>query len=141
MTRDIAIGLFAGIVFGAGLALSGMADPTRVRDFLDILGNWDPTLLFVMGGAIVPMAIAWFVRMRLDKPLAAPQFALPDTNPIDGKLLLGAVLFGIGWGVSGLCPGPALVGIALLPGSALIFVLFMILGMLLARIVTERKRT
>ncbi|SIN60787.1 hypothetical protein SAMN02745824_0742 [Parasphingorhabdus marina DSM 22363] len=139
MTRDIAIGLFAGILFGAGLALSGMADPTRVRDFLDILGNWDPTLLFVMGGAIVPMAIAWFVRMQLEKPLAASRFALPDTNPIDARLLLGAVLFGIGWGISGLCPGPALVGIALVPGSALIFVVFMIFGMLMARLVARKE--
>src|SRR3546814_11875018 len=77
------IALFAGGLFGAGLAVSGMADPTRVRAFLDLTGGaWDPTLAFVMGGAIIPMAVAWVVRGRLDAPVAAPEFTVPGTNPI-----------------------------------------------------------
>src|SRR3546814_2480045 len=97
------IALFAGGLFGAGLAVSGMADPTRVRAFLDLTGGaWDPTLAFVMGGAIIPMAVAWVVRGRLDAPVAAPEFTVPGTNPITPRLIGGAMLFGIGWGIAGL---------------------------------------
>ncbi|WBO59529.1 YeeE/YedE family protein [Acidocella sp. MX-AZ03] len=105
--RQISLALFAGLLFGAGLALSGMCDPAKVRGFLDIFGAWNPTLAFVMGGALLPMALAWRVQRKLRAPLAAPAFSLPGTSGLDAKLLGGAALFGIGWGIAGLCPGRA----------------------------------
>jgi uncharacterized membrane protein YedE/YeeE len=129
------IALFAGALFGAGLAVSGMADPTRVRAFLDLTGGaWDPTLAFVMGGAMIPMALAWAVRRRLEAPLADRSFALPDTNPITPRLIGGAVLFGIGWGIAGLCPGPAIADLALRPVEAGVFVVALLAGFALHRL-------
>ena len=128
------VALLAGTVFGAGLAWSGMADPRRVQGFLDLLGNWDPTLAFVMAGAILPMAIAWAAQRRLDKPFADAQFDLPATTTIDARLALGAVLFGIGWGLAGLCPGPAIAGLVIAPASAGLFVVAMLAGMVLQRL-------
>ena len=133
MTR-LMTALVAGAIFGAGLALSGMADPQRVRAFLDIFGAWDPTLAFVMGGALVPMALAWTVQRRLARPVFADGFALPATRGIDAPLVVGAMLFGIGWGLSGLCPGPAIAGLALAPAQAGIAVVAMIAGMALHRL-------
>lgn len=121
--------LVAGLLFGAGLAVSGMIDPARVRGFLDLFGNWDPTLAFVMGGAMIPMAIAWWIKSRMQSPLVAEEFNLPETQQIDRKLATGAVMFGMGWGISGLCPGPALADLAIAPMPALIFVAAMIAGM------------
>lgn len=131
--RDGIITLVCGSLFGAGLAISGMADPARVRSFLDVFGAWDPTLVFVMVGAIIPMAFAWRVRSILDNPLAAETFYLPDTEKLDIRLIGGAAIFGIGWGVAGLCPGPAVVGIVLRPTDASIFVIAMIVGIAVHR--------
>jgi len=134
MARAI-LALIAGTLFGAGLAISGMADPTRVRAFLDLFGGaWDPTLAFVMAGALVPMALAWMVRVRLARPIADREFALPDKNPITATLLGGAVLFGIGWGIAGLCPGPAIAGLALSPVAAAPFIIAMLGGFALYRL-------
>lgn len=130
------IALLAGTLFGVGLAYSGMADPARVQGFLDLFGNWDPTLAFVMGGAIIPMAIAWLIQRRLDKPLAGAGFSLPGTSRIDAKLAGGAVLFGIGWGISGLCPGPGIANIAINPWPALAFIMAMLAGMFAHKITT-----
>ncbi len=130
----IGVALIAGGLFGAGLAFSGMANPARVQGFLDLFGAWDPTLAFVMCGALVPMALAWVWQKRLEKPLAAAQFNLPETMTLDSKLVLGAVLFGIGWGVSGLCPGPAIANLAIAPLQVMPFVLAMLGGMTLHRI-------
>jgi len=133
--RRALIALLAGVLFGAGLAHSGMSDPARVRAFLDLLGGaWDPTLAFVMGGAVVPMAIAWRVRRRLGAPLADTSFTLPATTGITPSLIGGSVLFGIGWGLAGLCPGPAFADLALAPVPALIFVAAMLGGMVLHRL-------
>ncbi|KEQ52923.1 putative transporter component [Sphingobium chlorophenolicum] len=129
----VAIALISGALFGAGLALSGMADPMRVRAFLDLLGPWDPTLAFVMGGAMIPMAVAWVVQKRLERSLAGAAFNLPETRRLDWKLALGAILFGIGWGLGGLCPGPAIASLALKPIHAAPFVLAMLAGMALNR--------
>jgi uncharacterized protein len=129
----IIVALIAGSLFGGGLAVSGMADPQRVQSFLDLLGNWDPTLAFVMGGAMIPMAIAWAIQRRMAKPLADAHFDLPGTIKLDGKLALGAVLFGMGWGISGLCPGPALADLAIAPAKAILFVLAMVAGMAVHR--------
>ncbi len=133
----LALALLAGVLFGTGLAISGMTDPQRVRDFLDLGGAWDPTLAFVMGGAIVPMAIAWRVRARMARPLADAAFHLPDTRRLDPRLALGAVLFGIGWGLGGLCPGPAVASLALAPLQVAPFLVAMLAGMALHRL-TDR---
>ncbi|MEP2101659.1 MAG: DUF6691 family protein [Parasphingorhabdus sp.] len=130
----LAIALVAGSIFGAGLAYSGMSDPSRVQGFLDLFGSWDPTLAFVMGGAIIPMAIAWFIQRRVEKPFADAHFSLPGTVNIDGKLAIGAVLFGAGWGISGLCPGPGLADLAINPLPALAFVIAMLAGMAVHRV-------
>ncbi|UZW54515.1 YeeE/YedE family protein [Sphingobium sp. JS3065] len=133
----IMIALLSGVLFGAGLAISGMADPMRVRAFLDLLGTWDPTLAFVMGGAIIPMALAWVAQKRLDQPLAGSDFALPETRAIDGRLAVGAILFGVGWGIGGLCPGPAIASLALSPAAVAPFVLAMLGGMAIHRFTTQ----
>ncbi|MEV5022269.1 MULTISPECIES: DUF6691 family protein [unclassified Sphingobium] len=134
--RQVALALASGLLFGAGLAVSGMADPARVRAFLDLFGAWDPTLAFVMAGAMVPMAIAWLIQQRMTKPVACNAFDLPGTRLIDGKLLAGAALFGIGWGIGGLCPGPALADLLIAPFEAGIFVVAMLAGMTIHRITT-----
>ncbi len=132
--KQILVALCAGALFGAGLAFSGMADPARVQGFLDLFGRWDPTLAFVMGGAMIPMALAWIVQRRLDKPFADAHFSLPGTSLIDRKLVTGAILFGTGWGISGLCPGPGLADLALNPVPALAFVIALLGGMIAHRI-------
>jgi len=130
------IALIAGLLFGAGLAHSGMSDPARVHAFLDMSGGaWDPTLAFVMGGAIGPMAIAWLIRRRLERPLADTRFSLPETTGMTPALIGGSALFGIGWGIAGLCPGPAVADLAIAPLPAAIFVVAMLGGMVLQRIV------
>ena len=107
-----------------------MTDPARVRGFLDIFGAWDPTLAFVMGGAVIVMAIAW----RLVPRMAAPDrgrssFTLPTRSDLTPSLIGGAALFGIGWGIAGLCPGPGIAALVIAPGSAAIFVVAMLVGM------------
>lgn len=128
-----AISLFSGLLFGAGLAISGMGDPARVQSFLDLFGNWDPTLAFVMGGAMIPMALAWVVQKRMPQPIACDSFELPGTTLLDRKLALGAILFGVGWGIGGLCPGPAAADLAIAPAQAGIFVIAMLVGMAIHR--------
>lgn len=129
--KRILVALASGIVFGAGLAWSGMADPHRVRSFLDLFGDWDPTLAFVMLGAIIPMALAWALRRRMERPLAEASFDVPATRRPDAKLIAGSLVFGIGWGIGGLCPGPALAGLALVPAEAAVFTIAMLAGMAL----------
>lgn len=127
--------LASGTLFGAGLALGGMTDPARVRGFLDLFGDWDPTLAFVMGGALIVMAIAWRIQPRLVSPLFAEKFALPTSSDLTPRLIGGAALFGMGWGVAGLCPGPAVAALVIEPAAAAIFVISMLGGMGLARLV------
>ena len=126
--------LLSGALFGAGLALGGMTNPARVRGFLDIFGDWDPTLAFVMGGAVVVMAITWRFRERMAHPLFADKFSLPDRSDLTGKLVGGSALFGIGWGVAGLCPGPGVAALVIEPASAAIFVIAMLAGMGIVRL-------
>ena len=133
--RQLALSLISGSLFGAGLAVSGMMDPSRVRGFLDIAGAWDPTLAFVMAGATLVMAVAWLIQKRMDQPLTETAFALPGTQLIDRRLLSGAVLFGVGWGLAGLCPGPAIASLSVNPLPAAIFVGSMIAGMSIFKIV------
>lgn len=131
--RQLAI-LVSGILFGAGLTLGGMTDPSRVRGFLDLLGDWDPTLAFVMGGAVLVMALAWLIQPKLARPIFAETFSLPDRSDLTPSLIGGAALFGIGWGVAGLCPGPGIAALVIEPVSAAIFVVAMLAGMALARL-------
>ena len=135
--KTASLALLSGLLFGAGLALSGMGDPARVQAFLDLFGNWDPTLAFVMGGAMIPMAMAWIIQRRMPQPLACDSFDLPGTTLLDRKLVAGAVLFGAGWGIGGLCPGPAVADLAIAPASAGIFVAAMLVGMGAHRITTR----
>lgn len=126
--------LASGALFGAGLALGGMTNPARVRGFLDLFGDWDPTLAFVMGGAVIVMAIAWRFQQRMVHPFFAEKFALPDRTDLTPRLVGGAALFGIGWGIAGLCPGPGVAALAIEPASAAIFVIAMLAGMGIVRL-------
>lgn len=126
----------SGLLFGAGLSISGMTHPDRVRGFLDLFGAWDPTLVFVMAGAVAVMALAWRVQARMVRPLFAARFALPDRTDFDPALVGGAALFGIGWGLAGLCPGPALASLALAPAAVLPFVAAMVAGMAVHHMLT-----
>jgi uncharacterized membrane protein YedE/YeeE len=137
MARNF-VALLSGLIFGFGLALSGMMNPSRVRGFLDIFGAWDPTLAFVMGGAVLVMAIAWVIQGKLHKPIACEEFSLPGTRLIDGKLIGGAAIFGIGWGIAGLCPGPAIASLANEFVPALVFLAAMVVGMFAHRF-TQRN--
>lgn len=126
--------LASGTLFGAGLALGGMTDPARVRGFLNIFGDWDPTLAFVMGGAVIVMAIAWRIVPRMAEPIIAEQFHLPTKSDLTPRLIGGAVLFGVGWGIAGLCPGPGIAALVIEPAAAAIFVIAMLAGMAAVRI-------
>ena len=139
MIRDTLEPLLAGTIFGAGLMLGGMTDPARVRGFLDLFGAWDPTLAFVMGGAVLVMALAWLLQKRMQRPVFATSFALPDRSDITAKLVGGSALFGIGWGIAGLCPGPGFAALAIEPLSAAIFVAAMLAGVMLVRLVEGQR--
>ena len=125
-----------GLVFGLGLCLSGMTDPTKVLGFLDLAGAWDPSLAFVMGGAIAVAFVAFRVASRRGKALSGEPLHLPTAKAIDARLIRGSLLFGVGWGLVGLCPGPAIADIGFLDGRAALFVLAMAGGMALHAIVT-----
>lgn len=121
--------LTAGGLFGAGLFVSGMTDTSKVQGWLDVFGNWDPTLAFVMGGAILPMAIAWaFARGR--KPLVGGEFPAPSDPKIGRNLVLGSVLFGAGWGLAGLCPGPSVASLSYGGWPHWVFFAAMLAGMI-----------
>ena len=122
----------AGILFALGLGLSGMAMPEKVIGFLNITGDWDPSLAFVMIGAIGVHVLFYQLWLKQkDKPLLAPSFSIPTHKKIDSRLVIGSTLFGIGWGLSGFCPGPALLAIMSLNRTSLIFAIAMIAGMVL----------
>jgi uncharacterized membrane protein YedE/YeeE len=125
----IVFAALSGILFGLGLTVSAMVDPAKVLGFLDIAGNWDPSLAFVMGAAVPVAALGFALAARRPRPLAAPEFHKPGQSSIDRPLVLGAVLFGVGWGLAGLCPGPALAGLGLGVPGVWIFVSGMLAGM------------
>ena len=127
----------AGGLFGAGLFISGMTDTRKVQGWLDIFGNWDPTLAFVMGGAILPMAVAWaFVRGR--RPLVGGEFPTPPEPKLGRNLVLGSVLFGAGWGLAGLCPGPSVASLSYGGWPHWVFFVAMLAGMFAAPAVRTR---
>lgn len=119
----------AGLIFGVGLIISEMVNPKRVQGFLDIGGSWDPTLAFVMGGALLVTGVGYKVLFSRGKPIFETSFTLPTNRVIDAKLVVGAVLFGVGWGLSGLCPGPAIVGASTLNQDILVFLAALVVGM------------
>ncbi len=127
----ILIAALAGLVFGLGLLVSGMADPQKVLGFLDLAGAWDPSLALVMGGAIALGLPGFAWARRRSRSLLGEPMHLPARQAVDAPLLIGSALFGIGWGLAGYCPGPALVGTAAGWGSAAIFSAAMLAGMLL----------
>jgi uncharacterized protein len=127
------VALFAGLIFGLGLIISGMADPAKVKNFLDIAGSWDPSLAFVMGGAIAIAMPGFRLVTRASRPMFADRFHMPTRTDIDGRLIAGAGLFGIGWGLGGFCPGPALTALPLAATGTLYFVPAMLLGMIAAK--------
>lgn len=129
MSRAV-LAFAAGLVFGLGLTVSHMIDPAKVLGFLDLFGNWDPSLAFVMLGAIPVAAAGCHVARRSERPLCDSAFASPVRTRIDGRLVGGAALFGIGWGMVGYCPGPALASLALGNPATLLFVAAMLAGML-----------
>lgn len=131
--------LATGLLFGVGLVLSDMINPLRVRAFLDVAGAWDPSLAIVMASALVPSVIAWQIRRRRQRPLLDDRFHVPTSRQLDRSLLAGAAVFGIGWGIVGLCPGPALADLAIQPWPVAGFVLAMIAGMVLHRLLHVRR--
>ena len=134
MTRSPArmlAALSSGALFGLGLALSGMLDPARVQGFLDVTGNWDPSLAFVLGGAVSVMLLGLAVIRRLPRPAFDSQFHLPENRVIDRRLVLGSAIFGAGWGLGGFCPGPAVSALSLGRAEPYLFVVFMLAGMVL----------
>ena len=127
----ILLALVAGSLFGAGLFVSGMTDTTKVQGWLDVFGAWDPTLAFVMGGAIIPMFFAW--RLTADRaPVAGGSFPTPPAPELDHRLITGSVLFGMGWGLAGLCPGPAIASITYGGWGGVVFLVSMLAGMFAA---------
>jgi uncharacterized membrane protein YedE/YeeE len=125
----------SGLLFGLGLIVSQMVNPAKVLGFLDIFGNWDPSLALVMGGAVAASALGTFVTRRRGAPVLAPRLEIPTRGDLDPRLIGGAALFGIGWGLVGLCPGPALVGLTFGPWPMFVFVGAMIVGMAIFRLV------
>ena len=127
----IAVALIAGMIFGFGLSLSGMLDPARVRGFLDVAGNFDPSLAFVLAGAVMVSTLGTLMSRRLRHPLLDSKFHLPAKHDIDVPLVAGAAIFGAGWGMSGLCPGPAIASLALGFLPSYVFAGTMLAGILL----------
>jgi uncharacterized membrane protein YedE/YeeE len=132
--RALVNAFVAGVLFGAGLVVSGMSLPSKVLGFLDLFGNWDPSLMFVMIGAIGVHFWAYRLLARRSSPYFGSSFSVPTRRDLDGKLVAGAVLFGIGWGLSGLCPGPSLVALPSGFAGIVVFVVTMVLGMLVAKL-------
>jgi uncharacterized protein len=133
------VNLVLGLLFGVGLVVSGMSDPAKVLNFLDLFGTWDPSLAFVMGGAVITAFIGYRIVLRRPKPVASASFHLPTHVEIDRRILVGPAIFGIGWGLGGFCPGPALTATTLGAAGAYAFLPMMFLGMWLARMAATRK--
>lgn len=136
----ILMALFSGLVFGLGLILSGMTDPSKVIGFLDVAGSWDPSLAFVMGGAIVVGVFAFRIAGGRPKAILGDAMRLPTATQIDRRLVLGGLAFGVGWGLAGFCPGPALASLGMGNGKALIFVAAMLAGMAIFELLERRPR-
>jgi uncharacterized membrane protein YedE/YeeE len=128
------VNLLLGLLFGVGLVVSGMADPAKVLNFLDLFGTWDPSLAFVMGGAVIVAFVGYRLVLRWDRPVMADAFQLPTKTGVDGRLIAGAAIFGVGWGLGGFCPGPALTALGLGRAGTLAFVPAMLFGFWIVRL-------
>ena len=131
--------LLAGLVFGLGLIVSGMANPAKVIGFLDLAGNWDPSLALVMGGAIGISFFAFLFAQKRSRSLIGADMRLPGGRDIDRRLVVGGLLFGVGWGIAGFCPGPGLVALGMGEVKALIFVASMLTGMIVFEFLERRR--
>lgn len=137
MARNLSA-LLAGLVFGLGLTISQMVNPAKVRAFLDILGNWDPSLAFVMGAGLIVTLVGYRLVLKRERPALAERFELPAAREVDARLATGAVLFGAGWGLVGLCPGPAITAISFGGLPVLVFLAAMAAGMAAFEAVNRR---
>jgi uncharacterized membrane protein YedE/YeeE len=129
-----------GALFGTGIAMSGMANPAKVINFFDVAGTWDPSLAFVMGGAVIVTFIGYRLVMQRPSPIYEPTFDVPTNRKLDAKLISGAAIFGVGWGIAGFCPGGALPALGTLDSRVVIFVGALIAGMLATRFLTDWAR-
>ena len=136
MKKNI-FGFLIGLIFGVGLVISGMSNPAKVINFLDVTGSFDPSLLFVMGGAVVVVFIGFKVVLKRSAPIFGHVFHIPTRSDIDKSLVLGAALFGIGWGLSGFCPGPALTATLLGSEGILYFLPAMITGLIISKVIRK----
>ncbi len=132
MTK-IGVAFFLGLLFGLGLIISGMSNPAKVLNFLDLFGTWDPSLAFVMGGAVIVTYLGYASVLKREAPLLAKSFLTPTRTDLDARLITGAALFGIGWGLGGFCPGPAFTALPLAATGTLYFVPAMLAGMWVGR--------
>jgi len=135
---QIVVALIAGVIFGLGIMISGMASPAKVLNFFDIAGTWDPSLAFVMGGALITSLIGYRLAFLRSKPLLSDSFHLPISSAIDLKLIAGAIIFGIGWGITGFCPGGAIPGLGTGQLEVLIFVASLAVGIIATRLFLSR---
>ncbi|ABE65184.1 protein of unknown function DUF395, YeeE/YedE (plasmid) [Nitrobacter hamburgensis X14] len=126
---QVLISLAAGLIFGLGLIISQMINPEKVLAFLDVAGDWDPSLAFVLAGAAAVSGLGYFFSRRRSAPLLAAQFDIPDRRDLDARLIIGAAFFGVGWGLVGLCPGPAIVALPLVGLQGVLFFAAMLIGM------------
>ena len=131
--------LLAGLIFGLGLIVSGMANPEKVLGFLDIAGAWDPSLAFVMAGAIIVGVVAFAVARKRTLSFLGFNMTLPANNRIEKRLIIGSMMFGIGWGIAGFCPGPALVALGAGEAKGVVFVASMVAGMVIFELFERRK--
>jgi len=136
---SLVINLAAGLIFGIGLVISGMVNPAKVLNFLDVAGSWDPSLAFVMIGAIAVTASGYRLVLRRPKPLFDPGFHLPVRDKIDRSLVIGSAIFGLGWGLFGFCPGPAITSLGLAATGTLVFVPTMLIGIAAAALLRKRE--
>ncbi len=136
------VNLLVGLLFGIGLVISGMFNPAKVLNFLDLFGTWDPSLGFVMGGAVAVAFVGYRLVLKRNRPLMDSAFHLPTRGELDRRLFAGAAVFGIGWGLGGLCPGPAITALGLTAPGVLAFLPAMFAGLMLARSIagTEPRR-
>lgn len=132
------VAFFAGSLFGSGLVIAQMTDPNKVRGFLDFFGNWDPTLVFVLGAAVGLHLITYHLILKRQKPVFNPTFSIPENRRIDKKLMIGSTLFGIGWGLGGYCPAPGAVSVMSKTQGPLIFFISMLVGMFIFKKVFDR---
>ncbi len=132
--------LASGAIFGFGLSMSGMLDPVRVRGFLDIFGVWDPSLAFVLGGAVIVASIGVQITKRMQHPTFDNSFHVPTRRRIDARLIIGSALFGLGWGIGGFCPGPAVASLSMGLPQTVLFVIAMLVGMIVHDRIWSRQR-